>query len=279
MSMDENFKERARRAQAAMMMVADMLERVLPDINEHADSPAQWRALHAYGTIGKWVLALKTIDDASQVGVAAAALRGSFEAYLDIILMKHFPEKVEDVAEWERSAILQAIEAAMTFYKGVGQPTPPEFESGWQAFVAEHRDSVRLERVRRWPKGRDGKPRKPSEHPDRWTGNSLSKDVIIADRLEGGTSLRKIYEIDVRYAQWMIHGSGFHVSDRFAEERYYELSAHLRRGVSALMLVATQQMFEWLPGLDTPENRRLLSACYDRLAILLDGEWRHAKHS
>lgn len=159
MDMNLDFKERARRAQGALMMVSDVLERAHLVINKHADTPAQWRALHAYETMAKWVLALKALHDASQVGVAAAALRGSFEAYLDIVLLRLFPEKVDDIVEWERSAILQAIEAAITFYKGVGKPTPPEFEIGWQAFIAEHRDAVRLERVRRWPKGRDGKPR------------------------------------------------------------------------------------------------------------------------
>ena len=228
--------------------------------------------------MAKWVLALKTVDDASQVGVAAAALRGSFEAYLDIVLLKHFPEKVDDLVAWERSAILQAIEAAMTFYKGVGQPAPPEFETGWLAFIAEHRDAVRVDRVRRWPNGRDGNARRPNEHPDRWTGNSLTKDVIIADRREGGWSLRKIYETDIRYAQWMLNGSGFHVSDRFSEQRYYKLSAHVRRGVSVLMLVATQQMYEWLPGLDTPENQGWISARYGLLTTVLDGQGGRAEN-
>lgn len=268
MATDKNSVERAA---VAVVLTADLVERLMPALDVHLDHPVRGHVVHAYATMANWLLTLRAIKHASLVEASAAATRGAFEAFVDVVLLTDKPERVETIAAWERSAALQAIEAVLTFYRETKEEPPPDRAPAWFAFVEERRDAVRADRVSRWPKARDGKPRTPNDHPDRWTGRSFIGDIIEADKLRGDHRLRELYEVEIRSFQFMLHGSGFPLTQRFDGDAYRRTASRAWRIVVGLVTDATRILYDFLPDVGTPERRAALGDLRDTLVRVFEG--------
>jgi hypothetical protein len=171
-----------------------------------------------YSRAVAWMMTLKRLDQAVDFQAVMSAVRSLMEITVDLILIHH--DKTDTSAfrmrQWEVSAKMKAAKALVEYFTNRAKlPIPDEYQPQVD-FIDREEANVELMRKGLWPyTGSDPKRQSKGTHPDRWTGNSLSTDVIKADSLHGpeikkifGSNLEEFYETEYRRLNWSVHGSG-----------------------------------------------------------------------
>jgi len=155
-----------------------------------------------YGLYLRAVCLLKTLrkcNQASDFQSIVHANRALIELAVDLTLLYRdkTEESLQKLLAWEESAKLKGSEAALRLYEERGLDLPKQYMVR-KKFVEENRESVRQQRTRYWSK--------PNEHPNRWTGNGLDRDIEFVDRAYD-VGLYQLYRTEYTWMNWMIHGS------------------------------------------------------------------------
>jgi hypothetical protein len=159
--------------------------------------------------IDAWLRTLKKCDEPGDFQAVISATRALLEATIDLVLLASNPMvNAQLIQDWEDSARLKSAMALTAYYaKQKIQPQPEDEHATIMEFGAHNQ--VRITAVRQsnnWIENSKNGP-KP-KHPDRWTGNNLSRDAQQADAVYPEFGFERFYETRYRELCWNTHGSG-----------------------------------------------------------------------
>ncbi len=156
---------------------------------------------------------VRALNSTQHFQSVVACNRALLEILVDTILVRYDNDGRSDklLPAWEESAKLKHCTATVEYYKKTRRYIPDALRVRTD-FVTNDTARVKATRAKLWPNRR-----KPTTHPQRWTGRAnLLEDIRAADnlhtvhfRFSQSSSLEEYYETEFRELCWNVHGSGF----------------------------------------------------------------------
>ncbi len=146
-----------------------------------------------------WLKGVEKLDSPSDYQPIAGAARSVFEIATDLTLFAfdHELYSMPKFRAWHESAKLDYAEKLHAAF-------PDDDENANLATVIARKGEIQSERNRHWPT----KNGKPTQHPQRWTGNNLGVDAEAAQKFAPQHEHFRLYRREIAKLNWSVHGSG-----------------------------------------------------------------------